>query len=371
MMMNKSIYIHIPFCDSKCAYCDFVSGKYNEATIKAYIEELKSEIELRQDKTCTISTIFIGGGTPSSIDARYIAELIEKVNQCFNVEKHAEITIEANPCSVSDTKLKIYKQIGINRISFGVQSLNNKILKIIGRRHNKKQALTAIQLAKQNGFNNINADILLGLPKQKYKHIKYAIKTLIKLGITHISCYMLINEEGTPLTKQLQSGKIKGLSDDKCVDFYNRVYKLLSKNNFNRYEVSNFSKAGYECNHNITYWNADEYYGFGVSAHSYIDNVRSENTSNIKKYLNKEYKESFYTLTNTEKIEEKLMLGLRQTKGVCITSLKQMGFDILKEKESEIKKLLDGGYIIVENDFIKISPKYFGVGDTITLKLLP
>lgn len=370
-MMNRSIYIHIPFCDSKCAYCDFVSGKYNEETISEYIEELKTEIQLRQDKTCTISTIFIGGGTPSSIDVRYIAEIIEKVRHCFNVTKDAEITIEANPCSVSDTKLKIYKQIGINRISFGVQSLNNKILKIIGRRHNKKQALDAICIAKQNGFYNINADILLGLPKQKYKDIKYAIKTLIKQDITHISCYMLINEEGTPLTKQIQSGKIKVLTDDKCVDFYDRVYKLLSKYNFKRYEVSNFSKVGYECKHNIAYWDTDEYYGFGLSAHSYIDNVRSENTSNIKKYLNKEHQESFYKLTITDKIEERLMLGLRQTKGVCISNLKNLGYDILKEKENEIKTLIGGEYIIVENDFIKISPKHFGVGDAITLKLLP
>ena len=265
------IYIHIPFCDSKCFYCNFCSSIYSEKIKEKYFLKLVEEIKLNKNKNANISSIYIGGGTPSSIDQKYIKKIIKQINKNFNVLKNAEITIEANPCSISENKLLQYKKLGINRISFGVQSLNNKCLKIIGRTHTKKQAINAIKLAKKCGFSNINTDVLIGIPNQNYYKLKNTIKRLIKLKVQHISCYMLINEKGTKLTNLINNKKVKIISEDKCVKYYNNIFKYLKKYGYNRYEISNFAKKNYECKHNIGYWQLKEYYGFGLSAHSYVD----------------------------------------------------------------------------------------------------
>lgn len=371
MMMNdKMIYVHIPFCETKCFYCDFVSGKYDEETKQQYINELKNEIILNKNPKQPISSIFIGGGTPSCIKKEYLKQIIETIRQNFDVVQNAEITIEANPCSISFEKLVEYKNCGINRISFGVQSLDNSLLKTIGRAHNSKQAIDAVMLAQKVGFSNINADILIGIPGQTYEILFQTVNDLIKLGITHVSCYMLINEPATVLTKKINSGEIVAINDDICAQWYNDLYKFLQSNGFERYEVSNFCKQGFECKHNLGYWNLKQYYGFGVAAHSYIDEYRMSNTANLNRYLLGDYCNEKEKLSESEIIEEKLMLGLRLTKGVNIFDIKKLGYDILTEKKQEIDTLIKQGVIEVD-DYIRIAPNFFGVGDNITLKLLP
>lgn len=371
MMMNdKMIYVHIPFCESKCFYCDFVSGKYDEQTKQQYINELKNEIISNKNPKQFISSIFIGGGTPSCIKKEYIKQIIDCIRQNFNILPDAEITIEANPCSISFEKLVEYKNCGINRISFGVQSLDNSLLKTIGRAHNKQQAIDAVLLAQKAGFLNINADVLIGIPGQTYESLRQTVEDLIKMGITHISCYMLINEPETILTNKIKNGEEVAIDDDVCVQWYNDLYEFLKTKGFARYEVSNFCKQGFECRHNLGYWNLKQYYGFGVAAHSYIDEHRLSNTTNLNKYITGDYCKKCEKLEKSEVIEEKLMLGLRLAKGVNISELNKLGYDILTEKKREIAALKQQGVIEVD-DCIRIAPDYFGVGDNITLKLLP
>ena len=368
---EKMIYIHIPFCDSKCYYCNFCSAKYSDEIKEKYFEKLLQEIEFNSNKNCNISSIYIGGGTPSSVDEKYIKKIIEKIKQNFIVLPDAEISIEANPCSITEAKLLLYKGIGINRLSIGVQSLNNKCLKIIGRKHNSRQAINAIKLAKKCGFDDINSDILIGIPKQNYFVIYSTLKKLIKLNLQHISAYMLINEDGTVLTKMIQSGKVKTVSEDMCVKYYNKLVKLLDKYGYYRYEISNFCKTGFECKHNQGYWNLKEYFGFGLSAHSYIDGKRYHSTTNMNEYLDFDFNYKKEVLSNSEKIEETIMLGLRTSQGINILSLNELGYDILSCKSQDIKMLQSSGIISVGDNYIKITPDYFGVANQIILKLLP
>ncbi len=365
------IYIHIPFCDSKCYYCNFCSSIYSEKIKENYFLKLTEEIKLNKNKNINISSIYIGGGTPSSVDEKYIKTIIEELYKNFNILKNAEITIEANPCSISEQKLITYKNLGINRISFGVQSLNNKCLKIIGRKHTKKQAINAIKLAKKYEFNNINADVLIGIPNQNYLILKNTIKNLIKLKIPHISCYMLINEKGTKLTELIENKKIKVVNEDKCVEYYNKIFKYLKKHTYCRYEISNFAKDNFECKHNIGYWQLKEYYGFGLSAHSFIDGSRYSNTSIMQEYLNNKLEYKKEKPSKTQQIEEMIMLELRTVYGVDVKQLKNLGYDIVKEKKEEIDFLVKNKFIFLKDNHIKICEDKFGVTNQIILKLLP
>lgn len=368
MKTNSMIYIHIPFCDSKCFYCNFCSAKYNEKIKDNYFKKLIEEIKFNSNKNKNISSIYIGGGTPSSVNEKYIKLIINELKNNFNIEKNTEISIEANPCSITESKLKTYKQIGINRISIGVQSLNNKQLKIIGRRHTKKQAINAIKLAKKY-FDNINCDLLIGIPKQNYLSLKHSVKCLLKQKINHISSYMLICEKGTKLTKQIEDNQVKIVNEDKCVDYYNKIVSYLKSKNYYRYEISNFAHLGYECRHNLGYWNLTDYYGFGLSAHSYVDGFRYSNTTDMQEYLESKFDYKKEGISNEEKIEELIMLSLRTQKGVSINDLNKLGYDILKEKKNIINSLKD--FINVSQGYISIKDDKFGVCNQIILDLLP
>ena len=323
------------------------------------------EIETVSTKR-TIYSIFIGGGSPSVLDGEIIIKLLNKIYSCFKVSKNAEITIECNPNSLTYKKLVEYKKAGINRISIGVQSLNDDVLKLIGRKHNKKQALDAIKLAKDVGFKNINVDLLIGITKNE--NIEKEIELLKSLGVTHISCYMLILEKNTILYNDVKNNKVKLLSEDESIQQYNMYLKALKQYNFKRYEISNFCLKGFECKHNINYWECGEYYGFGVSAHSYIDGVRYFNTDNILKYLDNFNNKVYEKLTEKEKIEELIMLGLRMTKGVNLLSLKALGYNILENKNA--LKLISLNLIKINSKRAKITYNNFGIANQIILKLI-
>ncbi len=357
--------MHIPFCESKCFYCNFVSGNYSDKIKEKYIQTLFNEIETIKDKR-TIYSIFIGGGTPSVLNSRLIVNLLEKIRSNFNISKNAEITIECNPNSLNYQKLKAYKKAGINRISIGIQSLDDGVLKLIGRRHNKSRAIQAIKMAKDVGFNNINVDLLIGITKNKT--IDGDVLFLKKLGVTHISAYMLILEKDTALFEKVKNGTVKLLSEDESIEQYNEYLKTLRKYGFKRYEISNFCLKGCECKHNINYWECGEYYGFGVSAHSYIDGVRYFNSNNILEYIENFNNKTYEKLTDKEKIEELLMLGLRMTKGVKLTSLNQLGYRILENKNA--LKMLSLNLIKTNTQRLYITYKNFGIENQIILKLI-
>ena len=288
MKKDLSIYIHIPFCNSKCNYCSFVSHVANDPEKLQYIEDMKKEIILRAkeyNKFYAINTIYIGGGTPSSLPLGAIKDVLQTIYRYFTVKNSAEITIELNPNSTTNEKLEKYWEIGINRLSFGVQSFNKKALEFVGRikkdetKTYKKQVLWALKTAKEIGFKNISVDFILGLPFQKKKELSSFFKKVSPF-VSHFSCYMLQLEQGTKLFEIL-----KEPSEDVLAEQYEFAVGFLKKLGQERYEVSNFAKPGFESKHNQTYWNRKEYLGFGLSASSFVSKTRKTNTTSLKEYL--------------------------------------------------------------------------------------
>ncbi len=384
MYSNISIYVHIPFCMSKCSYCSFVSKCASEKEIEVYFTKLTKQIEMESEqfKGKNVETIYFGGGTPSAVSEKYICDILGLIYKKFNVTNDAEISTECNPCSVNLEKLVAYKKAGFNRISFGVQNLNDECLAIIGRKHNSNMAIDAIQNAIKAGFTNISCDLLIGIPKQTTKMLLSDIRTLVNLGVKHISAYMLMLEEGTKLYEQVVINHLLEVAkDDECINMYNKAYNYLKDNEFFRYEISNFAKTGYECKHNINYWDNCEYVGFGLSAHSYFDGKRIAGIEDFEKYyqyvdnLNSAnvctINENAEVLSIKQKIEETIMLGLRQTKGVNLKSLLNLGYDLLEKKKNTIKLFKEKGLIDFNSNYLFITPNNFGASNQIILELLP
>ena len=367
--MNKKelgIYVHIPFCKQKCYYCDFISYPNLCNEIPQYIESLIKEIDEFDFTNYHVTTIYLGGGTPSYIDSKYIKQILTKIKEKTKYEI-AEITIEANPGTVTETKLKDYREAGINRISIGLQSTKNQLLKQIGRIHTYEEFLDAYNLAKKVGFENINVDLMLGLPNQTIKDLKESLIKVIDLNPNHISIYSLIVEEGTKIEKLLEQGKLKLPDEEQERNMYWYVKNTLELNGYHHYEISNFAKEGKESKHNLNCWNQKEYVGFGVAAHSYINGIRYSNTEKIEEYIKnmekiKEDKESIYQIhekqTNEGKQKEYMLLGLRKIDGVSIAKFKEKFVEnpiFLFRKELDIltkEKLLQ-----VDGDRIKLTNK--------------
>ena len=363
------IYIHIPFCMQKCLYCDFVSYINKSECVKEYINCMIKEIQSYDFKKYNITTIYIGGGTPSFIESDYIKEIINVIQN--KLEKNdtrwedIEITIEVNPGTVTLEKLNDYKTVGINRISLGLQATQDRLLKQIGRIHNYKDFLEAYEILKRVGFNNINVDLMIGLPNQSIKDLKESLEKIIKLNPNHISVYSLIIEDGTPISKLLDEEKIKLPDEEIERQMYWYVKNKLELNGYNHYEISNFSKKGKESKHNLNCWKQKQYIGIGAAAHSYFKDIRYSNTNNIEEYI-KNIKEN--NIEKNRKIEEKqtiedkknefMMLGFRMIEGVNIADFKAKFVDnplyVYREK---IKKLTDEGLIEVDLNNIKLTNK--------------
>lgn len=353
------VYVHIPFCDSKCAYCAFASFVANDEIKEKYFDHLCREITAYPHRE-KVGSIYLGGGTPSSVRPELILRVLAAISAKFDVSDDAEITIECNPCSVDRQKLESYKKAGCNRTSFGVQSLNDEMLSLIGRRHNCKQALDAITLAKNVGFKNISADLLLSLPKGD---VTKDAQKLIASGVKHISAYMLQIEDGTPLKNMIARGKFTPKSEDETADNYQKLAEFLQKNGLKRYEISNFALSGYESRHNSLYWTGEKYIGFGLGAHSFDgEKTRTANASNFADYF--EGKKSVEKLTQAERDEEIIMLGLRCKYGF---DLKKLSFDLTKD--SEYLWLLERGIIVKNGDVITLNPEYYPVSNSVIIKL--
>ncbi len=366
-MKNKTlgIYVHIPFCESKCTYCDFASFVCEEK--EKYFVFLKDEIEKSEHKGRAVDTIYIGGGTPSSVEPKYIIQILQTIKSNFQVSKNAEITIECNPNSATVEKLASYLNSGVNRISFGVQSLQDGVLKFAGRRHTAKEAIAAIENAKTVGFKNISADLIIGFPNQTKTSVCQDAKKLISLGITHISTYMLQVEEGTLLYKIVKENPSLLPNDDVCSEIFQELVSFLEQNAFCQYEVSNFSKPNFESRHNLKYWSGQDYLGFGLSATSTIGNKRFTNAKTFEGYFNGEREVEI--LGNREKIEEKIMLGLRCRLGFNIEEIKTLGYDISSNKS--FQEFIKKDILKIQNKNVFLSSKYYIVNNQIISSLLP
>ena len=358
-----SVYIHLPFCERKCLYCAFTSFVSSDDVQKEYVKHLIKEIENFKDGY-KAKTIYFGGGTPSVLRLDLLEKIFDALKNKFEIEKDAEITMEVNPNSVDEEKLGFYKRLGVNRLSMGIQSLNDKTLKKLGRLHTKKEALYKLQLATKF-FDNVSCDLILGLEKEK-NVVKYARK-LIKFGIKHISCYILEVHENTPLYSLVKNKKYQPLNDEAVAKSYEKLRKFLEKQGFNQYEISNFSLLGFESKHNLAYWSYDDYVGFGLSSHSFLDGVRYENSSNLKDYY--EGKRQSETITNDKEIEERILLGLRCKNGVDLEKLKNLGY--ILEKNEFFMQFLEKNILKKENDKVYLNPNYYAVSDFIIEHLLP
>ncbi len=375
-MKDLGLYIHIPFCAKKCDYCDFKSFENKDNLIDEYIKWLNYEIKSigegnkndfnsNLDSLINLKTIYIGGGTPSFINSNYIKILLETIKNNFQMDENAEITIEVNPGTVTREKLKDYKDAGINRLSIGSQSTNNRILKEIGRIHTYNDITNTYNLARSMGFNNINLDLMIGLPKQTIDDVISSINDILEMNPEHISVYSLILEEGTKFYEKWEKNALILPDDEEERNMYWTVKKMLEQAGYIHYEISNFAKPGFESKHNLDCWNQKEYIGVGVAAHSYTNNIRYSNIDNIEQYI-QNYKNGseldnlvFHEKQDIQnKMKEYMILGLRKIDGIHIQEFKRkFGNNPIILFKNELDKLVKEDLIEIDGDIIKLTFK--------------
>ena len=384
-MKDIGLYIHIPFCKKKCNYCDFVSFANSEEKIEEYIncliceikevaENVKFQFQQKKGDLVNVRSIYIGGGTPSYIDSKYIKQILNTIRNSYDFvmaglidkqEQFPEITIEINPGTVTEEKLKDYKYSGVNRISIGMQATQNRLLTQLGRIHYYQEFKTTYLLARKICFNNINIDFMIGLPNQTIENIKESLQKIKKLNPEHVSVYSLIVEENTILSKQIEEGTLKLPEENKEREMYWTVKNFLEENGYNHYEISNFAKPNRESRHNMDCWNQKEYFGFGVAAHSYVDNVRFSNITDLNSYI-ENYKHNepeknfvFHEKENyLDTMKEYLLLGFRKIKGVSKKDFENK-FQLPIESifKLELEELKEKGLILENEDTYYLSDK--------------
>jgi oxygen-independent coproporphyrinogen-3 oxidase len=324
-MEQTALYIHIPFCKQKCLYCDFPSFCNLEPLMNDYIKALGYELKTIKDGNI-ITTIYIGGGTPTYLNLEALITL-KKFIGMLSIDKGAEFTIEGNPGTFTEEKLKILKSMGVNRLSIGLQAVQDGLLKTLGRIHNYEDFVESYNLARSLGFDNINIDLMFGLPGQTNEMWSETLETVIRLKPEHLSCYSLIIEEGTVFYKLYSEKDLP--SEDSVLKMYSDAKRVLKENSYYQYEISNFSKIGFECKHNIVYWELGSYIGVGSSAHSYYNGIRYKNEANVKKYIqninnNKSSVVDKYKNTIEDDMEEFMFLGLREIHGISLEKFKNL-----------------------------------------------
>ena len=367
----SGIYIHVPFCKSKCTYCDFASYPDEIGKAEAYFACLYKEMRSRAQelKSKTFDTVYFGGGTPSYVDPKFILGCMRLIKECFSLSENAEITLEVNPGTIDAKKLRFYKEAGINRYSIGLQSADDKMLKRLNRIHNKYDFLQAANLLKDY---NLSVDVMIGLFDQTEKDVRQSIDLAIMGGAKHISVYALTPEEGTPIYGNYLNGDLP--DQDEVADLYAFAVKYLAEKGFDRYEVSNFAKKGYFSRHNLNYWKRGEYIGFGVSASSFIGGRRFTNTERIDEYvhciLNGKYAEIYSeNITGDDAKDEFVMLALRTAEGLVLKEYSRaFGSDFLTDYKEPIKK--KEKYLVVDDNGVRIKDEYLFVQNSVIVDFM-
>lgn len=377
-MKASGLYIHIPFCERKCLYCDFTSGPTKDNVKVNYINALIKELKLYREAfgERDIQTLFIGGGTPSSVPPSLFEPLLVALHEVIDFSKVEEFTIEANPGTVSKEKFLLYKKYGVNRLSFGVQSFNDHLLGRIGRLHNKEEAIASIKMAQTIGFDNINIDLMHNLPDMTPMDLYNSVEMAEKLGVSHISLYSLILEEGTPLYREFESVGLKLLDEVTERQVFHKAIEMLAVKGYHRYEVSNFAKTGRACQHNLLYWHLGDYIGLGVSAHGKLGQVRYYNVHGIPDYIaaiNRGEKPIVEEelLSLEDGAFETIMLGLRLTKGIDLKAFHETFAYKLEEKyEKVIEKQVALGTLLVKNGYLYLTPYGHDIANQVTLEFM-
>lgn len=373
-MEELGIYIHIPFCKQKCFYCDFCSFANKNEMQEKYVEAVINEIKnIIHKEKYTVTTIYFGGGTPSILNPKYIKNILQEIESSFKILDDAEITIEINPGTVNEEKLKKYKEYGINRLSIGLQSANDKILKKIGRIHDYKQFEETFFYARKCGFKNINVDLMIGLPTQTIEDVKQTLEKIIQKNPEHISVYSLIIEEGTIIEKLINENKLQLPDEETERIMYWTVVNELKENGYNQYEISNFSKKTHESKHNTNCWKQKQYIGLGTSAHSYLNKKRYSNTNNIEEYIKniQENNISKNITIHEEQTEESTMneymlLGLRIIQGININEFKhKFKTDPTIKYKEILEKLQKENLIQITKTSIKLTKQGIDFGNIV------
>ncbi len=359
----KSVYIHIPFCNSICSYCDFCKVVYNSEWINLYLTKLQEEIENGYLGE-TIETLYIGGGTPTSLSYEELTKLF-KILKVFKLSENVEFTMETNINDLTQEKLELLYNNKVNRLSIGIESFNPEKLNFMNREANFKDVKNKMALIRQIGFKNVNLDLMYAIPNETLKVLKKDLKLITKLKPEHISTYSLMIEKNT----LVGVNKIKTIEEEKDARMYELIKKYLKRKGYIHYEVSNFAKKGYASLHNLTYWNNQEYYGFGCGVSGYVEAIRYENTKSLSEYLKGNFISSKSLMTKIDNMENELILGLRKLEGISL----QEFFDKYNENMQNIfpiKPLIKSGDLIYENGRVFINPKKLYVMNEILIKLI-
>lgn len=374
-MEKIGIYVHIPFCKKKCFYCDFTAFQNLESWIDSYFENLKKEIILYQkNMNVEVDSIYIGGGTPTYVDYHYIIELVEILKN-FDLSNVKEFTIEANPNSLTLEKLKAYKNLGINRISLGVQSFDDKVLKNIGRDHNKEIVLKDIENIRKVGFDNLSLDMILNLPGGDFSSIKNDLEIIKKINPEHLSYYSLILEKGSHFYSLYKKDKLKLMDDGLERDIFSYIEKYLKDLGLNRYEISNFSKKGFESYHNKKYWSEGGYLAFGLGASGFLSNVRYNNVKNFVKYeklINEgkfpiEFREF---ISKYEREKEYIIFKLREVEGINLKEFENIfGYSLLEKYSEPVEKFLKLGFFKID-DSLRFTHKGFDLSNEFYIEII-
>jgi len=376
-MENKrrplAIYVHVPFCKRKCAYCDFASYAGCEGQIDSYFNALGGEIDAWADelRAYQARSIFFGGGTPSLVPAGKIAGVLEMLRGCVEFAPDIEITLEANPGTVDMEKLRTYRAAGVNRMSFGVQSFDGELLKNLDRIHTPDEAQEAVLMAWEAGFDNVSIDLMYALPGQTMAQWAATLDTAVALPLTHISAYSLIVEGGTRMARWVEEGIARIPDDDLVNEMQRMAVTKLGQAGFARYEVSNFARPGCESRHNYTYWTGGEYLGLGSAAHSLMNNLRFDNPSELARYIAGERRLNQSERTQEDRREEMLMLSTRTTRGLNLNEWQRLFGDRLEDtKAKAIEKLKNYGFIEIEDGFLRLTAVGLELQDSVVLELM-
>jgi oxygen-independent coproporphyrinogen-3 oxidase len=369
--MINSLYIHIPFCVKKCIYCDFFSIPYDEGLALRYVDALVRELTVRKNDAGELRSVYVGGGTPTTLPIVSLMRLFRTIKDAFAVTADAEVTIEANPGTVDREKVRTLAEMGFNRFSLGVQSFDDDTLKILGRIHTFEDVLRAVAAVRSSPIENFSVDLIYGIPGQTLDDWKKTVSTAIELAPRHISAYELTPEKDTPLFEKIETRELAKPAEEIIVAMYDIAIDRLGAAGYRHYEISNFAKPGFECRHNLNYWNRGEYIGVGAAAHSFIGDKRIRNTSDLKKYIDNlkagilPIEESF-EISCEEAIKECIFLGLRKTEGLDIRMFsEELGIDIVKAAD----ELIHQGFLEIDRDHLTLTRKGIVVSNPVITEL--
>jgi len=378
--MALSLYIHFPFCTNLCSYCDFYKVRHKIELEEKYFKALSTELHLAADTLDPdkrhIETIYIGGGTPSLLNLLNLENLLNQIKSKFSFETDYEFTLEINPESIDVDRLTALRELGVNRPVFGMQSFNTRLLKTLNRKHKLNDSFRAVYLARALGFDNFGIDMIFGLPQQTGKRLSDDLNQLVDLAPPHVSYYQLTIEQGTPLEKKISGGRLRLPADDMMAAMYLAVNVELKQHELHRYEVSSYARPGFECRHNMRYWEGGEYLGLGPSAHSFIDNRRFANSPDLKMYVEKLAKGHRPLVFDTDDVEarmaEAIMLGLRTTRGINRKDFrKRFGIPIDRAIDTQNLRILAQADLVAPGkQYIKLTESGFPLADEIIRRLV-